>query len=63
VAHEIVKDREHVLEKLKEIENLGGEGLMLRRAGSYVFPPSIEKSTPTQIFRQGRMKGGVQALF
>ncbi|KAJ7472296.1 DNA ligase/mRNA capping enzyme [Mycena galericulata] len=34
VEHEKAKDRDHVLEKLKEIEGLGGEGLMLRRAGS-----------------------------
>lgn len=37
VPQEIVEDRQHVLNKLKEIENLGGEGLMLRRAGSYVL--------------------------
>ena len=36
VHQELVKDRQHVLDKLKEIENLGGEGLMLRRAKSYV---------------------------
>jgi DNA ligase-1 len=34
VEHEKAKSRKHVLEKLKEIEELGGEGLMLRRAGS-----------------------------
>lgn len=34
VEHEKAKGREHVLEKLKEIEGLGGEGLMLRKAGS-----------------------------
>ena len=34
VKHEEVKDRQHVLDKLREIEALGGEGLMLRRPGS-----------------------------
>ncbi|KAJ7100628.1 DNA ligase/mRNA capping enzyme [Mycena belliarum] len=34
VEHEKAKNRQHVLDKLKEIEGLGGEGLMLRRAGS-----------------------------
>ncbi|KAJ7621186.1 DNA ligase/mRNA capping enzyme [Roridomyces roridus] len=34
VEHEKAKDRQHVLDKLEEIEGLGGEGLMLRRAGS-----------------------------
>ncbi|KAJ7750468.1 DNA ligase/mRNA capping enzyme [Mycena maculata] len=34
VEHEKAKNRKHVLDKLKEIEGLGGEGLMLRRAGS-----------------------------
>ncbi|KAJ7768304.1 hypothetical protein B0H16DRAFT_313544 [Mycena metata] len=34
VEHEKAKSRKHVLEKLKEIEELGGEGLMLRKAGS-----------------------------
>lgn len=30
LEQEKVKDREHVLDKLKEIEELGGEGVMLR---------------------------------
>ncbi len=34
VEHVKVKDRDHVLEKLKEIEALGGEGLMLREPKS-----------------------------
>ena len=34
VEHEKAKDRQHVL---KEIETLGGEGLMLRKPGSFVF--------------------------
>jgi len=34
VEHEKAKSRKHVLDKLKEVEALGGEGLMLRRAGS-----------------------------
>ncbi|KAJ7182702.1 DNA ligase/mRNA capping enzyme [Mycena crocata] len=34
LEHEKAKDRKHVLKKLKEIETLGGEGLMLRRAKS-----------------------------
>lgn len=34
LKHEEVKDRQHVLDKLKEIESLGGEGLMLRRPES-----------------------------
>lgn len=37
VGHELATSRQHVLDKLKEIETLGGEGLMLRKAGSYVF--------------------------
>lgn len=36
VDHEQVKNRDHVLEKLKEVEELGGEGLMLRKPKSYV---------------------------
>ncbi|KAG5643488.1 hypothetical protein DXG03_000876 [Asterophora parasitica] len=31
VEHEVAMSREHVLDKLKEIESLGGEGLMLRK--------------------------------
>jgi DNA ligase 1 len=34
VEHEKAKSRQHVLDKLKEVESLGGEGLMLRKAGS-----------------------------
>ncbi|SJL02651.1 uncharacterized protein ARMOST_05985 [Armillaria ostoyae] len=34
VEHELVKDRQHVLDQLKKIESLGGEGLMLRKPGS-----------------------------
>ncbi|KAF8166013.1 hypothetical protein B0H34DRAFT_259419 [Crassisporium funariophilum] len=34
VKHEVAKSREHVLEKLKEVEGLGGEGLMLRKPES-----------------------------
>ncbi|PPQ70763.1 hypothetical protein CVT26_014713 [Gymnopilus dilepis] len=34
VQHEVAKDREHVLDKLKEVESVGGEGLMLRKPGS-----------------------------
>ena len=34
VAHEQAQDRQHVLDKLKEIQELGGEGLMLRKPGS-----------------------------
>ena len=37
VQHEQATSRDHVLEKLKEIESLGGEGLMLRKHGSYVL--------------------------
>jgi DNA ligase-1 len=36
VHQELAKSREHVLEKLKEVEKVGGEGLMLRRAESCV---------------------------
>ena len=36
VQHEQATSRDHVFEKLKEIESLGGEGLMLRKPGSYV---------------------------
>lgn len=36
VEHTLATSRQHVLDKLKEIETLGGEGLMLRKAGSYV---------------------------
>lgn len=35
VEHTLAKDKDHVLAKLKEIETLGGEGLMLRKAESY----------------------------
>lgn len=34
VEHEKAEGRDHVLGKLKEIEDLGGEGLMLRKPGS-----------------------------
>ncbi|KAF8881164.1 hypothetical protein CPB84DRAFT_1828120 [Gymnopilus junonius] len=34
VQHEVAKDREHVLSKLKEVESVGGEGLMLRKPAS-----------------------------
>lgn len=37
VEHEKAESRQHVLDKLKEIETLGGEGLMLRKPGSFVF--------------------------
>ena len=37
VQHEQATGRDHVLKKLKEIESLGGEGLMLRKPGSYVL--------------------------
>jgi DNA ligase 1 len=36
VEHEKAKSKQHVLDKLKEIETLGGEGLMLRKPGSFV---------------------------
>jgi DNA ligase-1 len=41
VEHEVAKGREHVLQKLKEVETLGGEGLMLREPGSYVLLPCL----------------------
>ena len=41
VEHEVAKSREHVLQKLKEVEALGGEGLMLRKPGSYVLLPCL----------------------
>ena len=34
VPHDAARDRAHVLDKLKEIEGLGGEGLMLRKPRS-----------------------------
>jgi DNA ligase 1 len=37
VKHEKAKNRQHVLDKLKEIETLGGEGLMLRQPGSFAL--------------------------
>jgi len=37
VQQEVAKSREDVLDKLKEVERLGGEGLMLRKPGSYVL--------------------------
>jgi DNA ligase-1 len=37
VGHEQAKSNQHVLDKLKEIETLGGEGLMLREPGSFVL--------------------------
>lgn len=36
VEHTVAKDRKHVLDELKKVETLGGEGLMLRKPGSYV---------------------------
>ena len=35
VEHTLAENRQHVLDKLEEVETLGGEGLMLRKAGSY----------------------------
>ncbi|TRM67364.1 hypothetical protein BD626DRAFT_564316 [Schizophyllum amplum] len=41
VWHEKVRDRQHVLDHLKHIEQLGGEGVMLRKPGSaYEFKRS-----------------------
>jgi DNA ligase-1 len=37
LPQEEVRDRQHVLDKLKEIETLGGEGVMLRKPQSYVL--------------------------
>lgn len=37
LPQEEVRDRQHVLDKLKEIESLGGEGAMLRKPKSYVI--------------------------
>ena len=34
VEHVLATSREHVLQRLKEVESVGGEGVMLRRAGS-----------------------------
>ncbi|KAJ2931053.1 hypothetical protein H1R20_g6035, partial [Candolleomyces eurysporus] len=34
VEHLCVRDRDHVMERLKEVENAGGEGVMLRRPKS-----------------------------
>jgi DNA ligase-1 len=34
LEQEEVRDRQHVLDKLKEIEGLGGEGVMLRQPKS-----------------------------
>ncbi|PPQ92560.1 hypothetical protein CVT25_010513 [Psilocybe cyanescens] len=34
VEHEVAQNRQHVLDKLKEVEGLGGEGLMLRKPKS-----------------------------
>jgi DNA ligase 1 len=34
VEQELVRDRQHVLDRLKEVEEEGGEGLMLREPGS-----------------------------
>jgi hypothetical protein len=39
LEQECVRDREHVLDKLKEIEGLGGEGVMLRKPQSWVHIP------------------------
>ena len=44
VEHEAAESREHVLDKLKEVEALGGEGLMLRKPKSYVLPYLISCS-------------------
>jgi hypothetical protein len=37
VKQEQAKSREHVLDELKQIESLGGEGLMLRKPASSVI--------------------------
>lgn len=34
VQHELAESRQHVLDKLKEVESVGGEGLMLRKPSS-----------------------------
>lgn len=34
LEHVVVRDRQHVLDELKRVEGLGGEGLMLRKPGS-----------------------------
>lgn len=34
VVHTEVKSRENVLDMLKDVEKLGGEGLMIRKPGS-----------------------------
>jgi DNA ligase 1 len=46
VEHEKAKNKQHVLDKLKEIETLGGEGLMLREPGSFVpsFSDFVEQT-------------------
>lgn len=41
------KDRDHVLETLKEFESEGGEGLMLRKPGSLVLSSYIPREEMT----------------
>jgi hypothetical protein len=37
LEHTAATSHRHVLDKLKEFEHVGGEGLMLRRPGSCAF--------------------------
>jgi DNA ligase-1 len=34
LEHTAIRDRDHIFEMLKEVEDLGGEGLMIRKPGS-----------------------------
>jgi hypothetical protein len=55
VEHEKAKSRQHVLDKLKEIETLGGEGLMLRKPESFVpslSDPLVQTPGLTRLIRE-----------
>lgn len=58
VEHEKVTSKEHVFDKLKEIEGLGGEGLMLRKPESYAFYHLCSIKKPC-LFCSGNMKADV----
>lgn len=49
VEHEQATSRQHVLDKLKEVESLGGEGLMLRKPASYAILASLLTYIPRQL--------------
>lgn len=62
VEHEAAKGRSHVLEKLKEFEELGGEGVMLRKPKSCVTFQFCERELGlADLVHKGCMKERGQA--